>query len=372
MLNLVLVRHGDAVRGSGDGSTPAPDYGLSPVGREQVRATARYLAATGHLERCRTLISSPAPRARETADVLAAAYSGERAMDASFSEINELPDGTREDLPAALQRARAALELLAREHDGCTLVIVTHSGFIMASVRALFAIPTPGTGARSNRPVPRAPNGAMMTGRGCSRATISRPRRAGWGVRQHRSIDVAGLWPFAAPGRMYRHQCAEAYRMTKKQSTARARKSAKTRATNSNASSGFTKEEREAMRDRVKELKTARNPSTLDGERAVLEKIATMAASDRDMGERLHAIVKASAPGLTPRLWYGMPAYAKNGNVVCFFQSAAKFKSRYCTLGFSDKAALDDGHMWPTSYALTELGTADEATIAALLKRAIR
>lgn len=148
MLTLVLVRHGDALRGSSDGTTPAPDYGLSPVGSEQARATARYLTATGHLERCRTLISSPAPRARETADILAAAYSGERALGVSFSEINELPDGTQENLPAALQRARAALELLAREHDDCTLIIVTHSGFIMASVRALFAIPTPGTGAR--------------------------------------------------------------------------------------------------------------------------------------------------------------------------------------------------------------------------------
>ena len=148
MLNLVLVRHGDAVRGSGDGSAPAPDYGLSPLGREQARAAARYLTATGHLERCRTLISSPAPRARETADILATRYSGERAVGAAFSEIGELPDGTREDLTAGQQRASATLEALAREHDAGTLIIVTHSGFIMASVRALFAIPTPGTGAR--------------------------------------------------------------------------------------------------------------------------------------------------------------------------------------------------------------------------------
>lgn len=126
------------------------------------------------------------------------------------------------------------------------------------------------------------------------------------------------------------------------------------------------------MRDRVKELRAARHQSSMDAENEVLEKIAAMAASDRAMGERVHAIVKASAPALTPRLWYGMPAYAKDGNVVCFFQNAAKFRSRYCTLGFSDKAALDDGHMWPTSFALTELGAADEARIAALVKRAVR
>jgi uncharacterized protein YdhG (YjbR/CyaY superfamily) len=160
--------------------------------------------------------------------------------------------------------------------------------------------------------------------------------------------------------------------MAKKRSVKRTAKPAKRTPMTSDKSAGFTQEEREAMRDRVKELKAPRNATSEDAEGAVLAKIATMPAADRAMGERLHAIIKASAPGLTPRLWYGMPAYAKDGNVVCFFQNAGKFKARYSTLGFSDKAALDDGHIWPTSYALTELGSADEATIAALVKRAVR
>src|SRR5205809_3579710 len=108
-----------------------------------------------------------------------------------------------------------------------------------------------------------------------------------------------------------------------------------------------------------------------DGESAVLATIAAMPAPDRALGERLHAIIKASAPGLSPRLWYGMPAYAKDGKVVCFFQSAQKFKTRYATLGFSDEANLDKGAMWPTAFALTELTTADEAKIAALVKKAV-
>jgi uncharacterized protein YdhG (YjbR/CyaY superfamily) len=107
-----------------------------------------------------------------------------------------------------------------------------------------------------------------------------------------------------------------------------------------------------------------------DGESEVLAKIAEMAEPDRAMAERLHAIIKASAPALSPRLWYGMPAYARDGNVVCFFQDARKFKSRYATLGFSDKANLDEGAMWPTSFALTELTAADEARIGALVKKA--
>jgi len=160
--------------------------------------------------------------------------------------------------------------------------------------------------------------------------------------------------------------------MAKKRSVTRAQKPAKRTAMTSDKAARFTQEEREAMRDRVKELKAARNATSADAEGAVLEKIATMPAKDRAIGERLHAIIKASAPGLTFRLWYGMPAYAKDGNVVCFFQNAGKFKARYSTLGFSDKAALDDGHMWPTSYALTELGAGDEARIAALVKRAVR
>ncbi len=135
------------------------------------------------------------------------------------------------------------------------------------------------------------------------------------------------------------------------------------------ASKGFTAEERAAMRERAKELKAA--SSRADGERDVLEKIAEMPEADRAMAERLHAIVKDSAPELVPRTWYGMPAYAKDGDVVCFFQSAAKFKSRYATLGFSDKATLDDGAMWPTSFALKSLTAADEKRIGALVKQAV-
>lgn len=148
MVHVILVRHGDALRGTSDGSAPPPDHGLTPVGREQARAMAGYLGATGRLERCRTLISSPARRARETADILAATYSGTRAVEAPFSELGELPDGAPEDLAAGVRRAGGALEHLARQQDGRTVIVVTHSGFIMASVRALFAIPTPGTGAR--------------------------------------------------------------------------------------------------------------------------------------------------------------------------------------------------------------------------------
>ena len=139
------------------------------------------------------------------------------------------------------------------------------------------------------------------------------------------------------------------------------------------ASQGFTDEERAAMRERARELKAAkRSPTGEESEEsAVLAKIAAMAPPDRAMGERLHAIIMASAPGLAPKLWYGMPAYAKDGKVVCFYQDAQKFKSRYATLGFSDKATLDEGHMWPTAFALKELTAADEARIAALVKRAV-
>ena len=137
----------------------------------------------------------------------------------------------------------------------------------------------------------------------------------------------------------------------------------------------FTDEERVAMKERVHEQKAAarRGPRAdkADGEKAVLAKIAEMPEPDRAMGERLHAIIKASAPALSPRLWYGMPAYAKDGKVVCFFQSAQKFKTRYATLGFSDEANLDEGAMWPTAFALTELTAADEARIGALVKKAV-
>jgi uncharacterized protein YdhG (YjbR/CyaY superfamily) len=149
-------------------------------------------------------------------------------------------------------------------------------------------------------------------------------------------------------------------------------KPAKRAASTAKASKGFTQEEREAMRDRVKELKAAsRTGGTANEEDEVLAKLAGMPAADRAMGERLHAIVKANAPRLSARLWYGMPAYAKDGSVVCHFQPAGKFKTRYATFGFSDKAALDEGNVWPVAFALKELTAADEARIAALLKRAV-
>jgi uncharacterized protein YdhG (YjbR/CyaY superfamily) len=133
------------------------------------------------------------------------------------------------------------------------------------------------------------------------------------------------------------------------------------------AAGGFTEDERAAMKERVRELKEGKE----DGERDLLAKIAEMPDRDRAMAERLHALIKASAPGLSPKTWYGMPAYARDGDVVCFFQSAQKFKSRYATLGFSDKASLDEGAMWPTSYALKELTPAEEAKIRALVKKAV-
>jgi uncharacterized protein YdhG (YjbR/CyaY superfamily) len=137
---------------------------------------------------------------------------------------------------------------------------------------------------------------------------------------------------------------------------------------------GLTDEERGAMKERTRELKAearrGRRAGKGDGERDVLAKIAEMAEPDRAMAERLHAIVKASAPALAPKTWYGMPAYAKDGKVVCFFQAAEKFKSRYATFGFDVAANLDDGAMWPTAFALKELTAADEARIAALVKKA--
>jgi len=138
---------------------------------------------------------------------------------------------------------------------------------------------------------------------------------------------------------------------------------------------GFTDEERAAMKERVQEMKAAarRGPRAekADGESAVLAKIAEMPEPDRAMGERLHAVIKASAPALSPRLWYGMPAYAKDGKVVCFFQSAQKFKTRYATFGFMHEANLDEGAMWPTAFALKELTAAEEARIGALVKKAV-
>ena len=131
---------------------------------------------------------------------------------------------------------------------------------------------------------------------------------------------------------------------------------------------GFTEEERSAMKERAKELKAAGRKA--DEENALLEKLAEMPEADRVIGERIHAIVKKHAPGLQPKLWYGMPAYAKNGKIVCFFKAADKFKSRYATFGFEETALLDDGTMWPIAWALTKLAKAHEATIAELVKRA--
>jgi uncharacterized protein YdhG (YjbR/CyaY superfamily) len=134
-------------------------------------------------------------------------------------------------------------------------------------------------------------------------------------------------------------------------------------------SKGFSAEERAAMRERAQELKA--EAAKADGESALLAKIAEMPKADRDLAKRLHAIVRASAPDLSPKTWYGMPAYAREGKVVCFFQSADKFNSRYATFGFSDEANLDKGTMWPTYFALKELTAADEAKIAALVKKAV-
>ena len=141
--------------------------------------------------------------------------------------------------------------------------------------------------------------------------------------------------------------------------------------TSGEASGTFTDEEKAAAKERVKEMRRSPRASKADGERDVLEKISEMHESDRVMAERIHAIVTASAPDLAPRTWYGMPAYAKDGTIVCHFQPAQKFKTRYPTLGFSDKANLDDGNMWPVAYALKKLTKADEATITALIRQAV-
>jgi uncharacterized protein YdhG (YjbR/CyaY superfamily) len=150
-------------------------------------------------------------------------------------------------------------------------------------------------------------------------------------------------------------------------------KSAKRTTATGKTFEGLTAEERAAMKERTQELKAEARATKdkADGESAVLAKIAEMPEPDRALGERLHAIIKASAPALSPKTWYGMPAYAKDGKVVCFFQSAHKFKSRYATLGFNDTANLDEGAMWPTSFALMELTAADEARIGALVKKAV-
>jgi uncharacterized protein YdhG (YjbR/CyaY superfamily) len=155
----------------------------------------------------------------------------------------------------------------------------------------------------------------------------------------------------------------------RKPGTKATQKSAKSTTAIGKKFKGFTDEERGAMKERVKELKAAADKA--DGESAVLAKIAEMKGPDRALGERLHAIIKASAPALSPRLWYGMPAYAKDGKVVCFFQSAQKFKTRYATFGFMHEANLDEGALWPTAFALKELTAAEEARIGALVKKAV-
>ncbi len=142
--------------------------------------------------------------------------------------------------------------------------------------------------------------------------------------------------------------------------------------TNGNAASeGFTSEEREAMKARTEELRKARSGKG-DGESDVLKCISAMSGPDRTMAEKIHKLIRVSGTGLTPRTWYGMPAYAWNGEVLCFFQPAAKFKSRYATLGFSDKARLDEGSMWPVVFALKELGRVEETAIVDLLRKALR
>ena len=153
------------------------------------------------------------------------------------------------------------------------------------------------------------------------------------------------------------------------------KKSATSTGVTGKGSKGFTDEERVAMRERAQELKTearrGARAGKADAESALLAKVAALPAPDRAMGERLHAIIEASAPVLSPKLWYGMPAYAKDGKVVCFFQSAQRFKTRYATLGFSDAANLDEGAMWPTAFALKDMTPAAEARIGALVKKAV-
>jgi len=149
------------------------------------------------------------------------------------------------------------------------------------------------------------------------------------------------------------------------------RKSTRSTTTVGKKSKGFTDEERAAMKERAQELKSEARADKADGESDVLAKIAAMQEPDRAMAKRLHAIIKASAPALSPKTWYGMPAYAKDGKVVCYFQSAQKFKSRYATFGFSDTAHLDEGDMWPVAFALKELTAAEEARVDALVKKAV-
>jgi uncharacterized protein YdhG (YjbR/CyaY superfamily) len=155
-----------------------------------------------------------------------------------------------------------------------------------------------------------------------------------------------------------------------KAATKSTQKSAKRTSANGKTSKGFTDEEKAAMRERARELKA--EAAKADGETELLAAIAKMHEPDRAMAKKVHSLIKAAAPALAPKTWYGMPAYAKDGNVICFFQNAGKFKARYQTLGFSDRAKLDDGAMWPNSYALIKLTAAEEAKITALVKKAVR
>ena len=155
-----------------------------------------------------------------------------------------------------------------------------------------------------------------------------------------------------------------------KAATKSTQQSAKRTSATGKTSKGFTDEEKAAMRERARELKA--EAAKADGETELLAAIAKMQEPDRTMAKKLHSLIKAAAPALAPKTWYGMPAYAKDGNVICFFQNAGKFKARYQTLGFSDRAKLDDGAMWPNSYALMKLTAAEEAKITALVKKAVR
>ena len=156
--------------------------------------------------------------------------------------------------------------------------------------------------------------------------------------------------------------------MAKKKTATKSTRTAAKRT--STSSKGFTAEERAAMKERAKELKA--EAAKADGEKTLLEKVGEMKGTDKSIAKRLHAIITAAAPSLSPKTWYGMPAYAKDGKIVCFFQSAAKFDSRYATFGFSDEANIDQGPMWPTSWALKELTAAEEKKIVALVKKAVR
>jgi uncharacterized protein YdhG (YjbR/CyaY superfamily) len=198
--------------------------------------------------------------------------------------------------------------------------------------------------------------------------TVTEPARdVGGGHLVAAVTDPDGQRPWSASGPMNRSEVlAMAEKKPAKKST---RKSAKRTTAIDQKSKGFTAEERAAMRERAKELKAEARKE--DAEKAVLAAIAEMKGRDRAMAKRLHAIVKASAPSLSPKTWYGMPAYAKDDKVICWFQSAAKFKSRYATFGFNEDANLDEGAMWPTSFALKELTATEEAKISKLVKRAV-